>query len=565
MKKITEWIQRHCEKAWFCVCANICLLAVLLLLFSPAYETNDDMGLCAIVNGVKGTYDAHMIYVNYLIGLLLTRLYRVTDAVSWYALLQYAALLCAFSAVTYVEIRRFRKRPSGWIFAAVLLLFAYEGYIRLQYTKTAGIVSAAGMILLLDAVTGERIRKRSAVCGIVLAGFGAMYRLPQFFAEAFLMLGIVIYELINLRQLAPGAAKKRLGRYVGAAAALLGVVAVLYGADRLAYRSEEWQRYEEYNAARTELFDYGFPDYEKNRETYEELEIDENAYQLIRGWNHMDTEKFSVEIMEELIAKKTPVKLDLRFVKGFIKKVLLKLYTVPGFWCFLLVLLVWLFSVRHRRQDIAAILGEFFAVGLLYCFLYYQGRYLRNRVDVGIWMAATMTVLWILAPGGAFPRGKIMRVCVNAVGPALCILLTLAAHGVWEKRLRINTADERQKQSVCREVLEYIASDGEHLYLTKSGAVSLAKSYGVFDSIPAGLMENTLALGGWPANTPGYVEKMREYGITNPFRDMIGNEQIYLVDDDVQETLAYLRTYYDADVQAALEAEPGNAKIYRIG
>ena len=58
---------------------------------------------------------------------------------------------------------------------------------------------------------------------------------------------------------------------------------------------------------------------------------------------------------------------------------------------------------------------------------------------------------------------------------------------------------------------------------------------------------------------------MREYGITNPFRDMIGNEQIYLVDDDVEETLAYLRTYYDADVQAVLEAEPGNAKIYRIG
>ena len=134
MKKITEWIQRHCEKAWFCVCANICLLAVLLLLFSPAYETNDDMGLCAIVNGVKGTYDAHMIYVNYLIGLLLTRLYRVTDAVSWYALLQYAALLCAFSAVTYVELRRFRKQPSGWIFVAVLLLFAYEVYIRLQYS-----------------------------------------------------------------------------------------------------------------------------------------------------------------------------------------------------------------------------------------------------------------------------------------------------------------------------------------------------------------------------------------------------------------------------------------------
>lgn len=604
MKRITGWVQKHCEEAWFCVCVNACLLAVLLAFFSPAYETNDDMGLCAIVNGAKGTYDAHMIYVNYLMGLILTGLYRITDAVAWHALLQYIALLCAFSAVTYAAVRRWRRRPFGWIFAGMLLYFAFEGYIQLQYTKTAGIVSAAGMILLLDAVTGEKIRKRSAVCGILLAGIGAMYRMPQFFAEAFLMLGIAVYELLRLRQLAPGEAKKRFVRYLAAAAVLLGVTAVLYGADRLAYRSEGWQRYEEYNAARTELFDYGFPDYEKNRDAYEELGIDENAYKLLRGWNHMDTEKFTVKVMEKLIALKTPKGIDLSFVKGFVKKVIFKLYTVRSFWCFLLALFVWLLFTRHSGKDIAALFGELFALGLLYCFLYYQGRYLRNRVDVGIWMAASLAVLWIslTAPcaklagraahrkcregaaessecaasaamrqkespehgASAAMRQKGMRILANVTGPVLLILLVFATHGTWEKRLRANTAAEPQKQSSYREVLECISADKEHLYITKSSAVSFAKSYGVFAGIPAGITENTLALGGWPANTPDYVEKMQKYGITNPFRDMIGNEQIFLVDDDIDVTMEYLHTYYDQNAQATLIAEPGKAKIYKI-
>lgn len=582
MGKMTVWMKEHCGKAWFAVLANLVLLAVLLVFFSPVYETNDDMGLCAIVNGAKGTYDAHMIYVNYLVGLVLTGLYRITGSVAWHALLQYGVLLCAFSAVTYVGLRRWQKLPFSWIFGGMLVYFAFEGYIRLQYTKTAGITAAAGMVLLLDAVTGERIRKRSVVCGILLAAIGAMYRMPQFFAEAFLMLGIVLYELLKLRQAASEEAKRRFFRYIKIAAVFFCVIAVLYGADRLAYRSEGWQRYEEYNPARTELFDYGFPDYEKNRDEYEKLGIDENAYQMLRGWNHMDTEKFNVEVMKKLIALKTPKRINLGFLKGFVKKVIFKLYTVQSFWCFLLALFTWLLFTRHSGKDFAALCGELLALGVLYCFLYYQGRYLRNRVDVGIWMAASLAVLWVSVPAsrsencegvtvrkhlaGSFASSwqKCMRVQKRVTGPVLLALLVFATHGTWEKRLRINTVSEQKKHSAYREILEYISADKEHLYITKSGAVSFAKSYGVFEKIPAGITENTLALGGWPANTPSYVEKMQEYDITNPFRDMIGNEQIYLVDDEIEATLEYLRTYYKPDVQATLIAEPGKAKIYKI-
>ena len=57
------------------------------------------------------------------------------------------------------------------------------------------------------------------------------------------------------------------------------------------------------------------------------------------------------------------------------------------------------------------------------------------------------------------------------------------------------------------------------------------------------------------------------YGIENPYPDMIGNEQLLLIDSDVERTLAYLQKYYDPDARAEpvepLSQETG-LKIYRI-
>ena len=57
-------------------------------------------------------------------------------------------------------------------------------------------------------------------------------------------------------------------------------------------------------------------------------------------------------------------------------------------------------------------------------------------------------------------------------------------------------------------------------------------------------------LGGWPAGSKPYLATLKQYGLTNPYRDCIDNSKVYLIDNDINLTLNYIREYYDMEAQA---------------
>ena len=115
-----------------------------------------------------------------------------------------------------------------------------------------------------------------------------------------------------------------------------------------------------------------------------------------------------------------------------------------------------------------------------------------------------------------------------------------------------------------RDTIEQVGSDKDHLYLTKVGTLSFSKAYGVMDPLPYKIADNIYPLGGWGSATPAYTRVLKNYGVDNPFRDMIGNENIYLADNDIDVTLAYLRKWYKSDAEAEQVKTVNGQKIYRI-
>ena len=60
---------------------------------------------------------------------------------------------------------------------------------------------------------------------------------------------------------------------------------------------------------------------------------------------------------------------------------------------------------------------------------------------------------------------------------------------------------------------------------------------------------------------------MADYGVVNPYRDIVNKDNVYIIDDDIDLTISFINEYYDPDASAEL-VEPlsreTGLEIYRI-
>lgn len=527
----------------------------MLLIFYPVYETNDDVGLLGLASGIKGFYDIHLVHMNCFLGWSFNLLYKAYHHLPWYALVQYALLFWAFTGITCVLLRRFRSDSSLCLIFLLLLIFTYEGYVKVQYTKTAGILAAAGFTMLFWALFQKTIPWKMYISGFLLAVIGSMYRFNQFFCEAAIFTAVGIYFLFRLNYIC-NEKNKRLLACLGTFLGLLVVVLGVRKIDRMMYSSETWSYYLAYDEARTELLDYGFPDFKENKKAYLELGIDKNTYKLFKKWTHSDNEKITVDVMKQLADLKEKKALDTGFWKKFLQKVPKGFLKITGFWCFAVIFFCWLLRAEYGAAEILVFLYEIFVILASYLYLFYRGRYLINRVDTGIWLAASIVLLWLFhqEKQARFQKAELLLVMV----------MVIFTQYKWRGHLRINNTDQQEKKQSNQEILEKLHGDLEHLYLTKVGTVSFAKAYGVWDCMPFGIGENMYPLGGWTAQTETYLSVLDKYQVQNPFRDMINNEKVYLIDNDIDMTLDYLHTWYDENAEAVLIEQIGKLSVYQI-
>ena len=388
-----------------------------------------------------------------------------------------------------------------------------------------------------------------------------MYREDQFWASSALMAGIGIYFLLTLRKRFRNYAIRKIGVCAGVFAVLLISAGTAGTVDSFMYRSAGWQEYQEFNSLRSQLLDYGFPGYDST-EIYQELGITREAYELYRTWNFNDPDRFTSEVMEQLVQEKSGYTIRPEQALNFTKRIPRDLSKLaPVYYCGAF-LAYWLIFGKKTRAAVLSLLGETVLLWAVYFYLYCQGRYMVNRVDVGLWFSVCLVVLWLISDSG--DRQPHMDAVAGRTAPVLFVAVLIASQLLWIKDWRINTSSIPEARVSQRAVLETIGTDKDHVYLAKSGMVSEIVCYGPFDRMPENLLDNIYWFGGWECRTPGIVDKMREHGIENPYRDMINNESVYLIDDQIDLTMAYIHEYYDENAEAVFIKTLGNVDLYQI-
>lgn len=550
------YLKQKYRKISVALISNLLILGAMAAFMRPSFETNDDIVFAELGSGLRGVKDAHLVFQNYGLGMIYRLLYGVTGRLPWYTIVQYMILFAAFTVVTYVLISRLGEISGLCLFVILACGFGYEGYIHLQFTKTAGIAAAAAVFLLLYLLEQEKYSWWGIAGGILLAVIAYMYREDQFWASCGLMAGAGLLFLFDLRKYR----NKKLRR-LGICVLTFGVLLLsVFGVDRWdssKYRSAEWKEYQEFNQLRSELLDYGFPDYDSNQEIYEELGISREAYELYKSWNFNDTEKFDTEVMKKLVDLKQKRPLTIRTVTAFLRRFPSDLLRMPMFYFFAVFAVLWLLCGKKDVCSVISVLAECLLLVAVYFYLYYQGRYMVNRVDVGLWFSACLVMLWIFSSGE-------VRYMNTKVSVLLCMICVVLGQFMMYKDWRLATSSIPEARVSQRAVLETIGTDKEHTYLAKSGMLSEIVCYGPFDRMPENLLDNVYWFGGWECRTPGYTRAMEVHGIINLYRDVVNNENVYLVDDNIDLTLKYIRQYYAENAEAVFVKTIGNVDVYQI-
>ena len=546
---------------------NAAVLALTLLLIAPGFESNDDLALAAFVDGQMSVKCAHIPYINYLLGLILKGVYTVLgEGFAWHTIGQYLLLFAGFTAISWTLLERLRFWQGALVSVLLLAFFGVDTYTLISYTKTAAVATVGGLALMVCAMeTREKGRRALPVSlGIVLALFGFMLRYMEFLPCAALTAVLGLYWLIGLIQDKSLAGKEKLRRFGGFIAPfvlLLALVAGLFVFDTLAWSEGRWGVYDEFDATRVALTDYGIPEYKDMPEQYESLGLNENAVALYRNGNFFDTEKFGRETMAKVIEYRSEIKSS-PTPGECLGKLLDK--CVPGFFVnlhiygFLLLALLWLACGEHDLRGWLTLLAECGLFALFYMYLIYRGRYLIDRVDVGLFLAAAVVFSRMLRRE-RMDSERVLSAVLLCSGLCLSLLLS-------RDSLRFEKNETAGDKSEARAAVETILEDTEHLYLAKLDTVS-DTIYTPFEPAAAGYGDRIVLMGGWDFGNPAILDVLSRYGVENPYRDIVGNDKVYMIEDDIEATMEYIHDYYDPDATAELaesiSSETG-LQIYRI-
>ena len=560
MKLKTDWVKSDRAKLLFAIGLNLAFLLVLLLCFEVRFEENDDLTVQKFLDGQTAVKTPFVVYINYFLALLLKGLYDLSgNALPVFGLFQYVLLFVSFTAVSSLLFQRLNILAATAGSLALLCFFGADSYLTMTYTKTAGIAAVGGVSLMLLAMeeTGGAKKWLPLLLGAVTLLLSLMLRDKEFLACAALMGPLGLGCLLRHVQAAEGNRLRAGLRFAAPFLLTLALAAGLYAANEWIWDHSAYYDYKVYNEARSIHGDYGVPNYEELPELYDALGIDQNTIDMSGFY---DTKIWTTETLNAIIEARDAQRVlpsPGECLGTFLNSCLPGFFIQRHIYGLLAVLLLWLCCGKRDWLSFLTVGLAFAAFGALYLMLIRQGRFLVNRTDVGFFFALAVTLLWFLSPEKA-GRERLFS--------ALLILLCLG-WGYRQNRDYCYFYPENilGDDSAQKAAMETLLAD-EHLFLTGIGGVNHTL-YSPLETVPAGYSDKIILLGDWCVMHPNIAATMAEYGIVNPYEDVVGSDRAYLVVDDIEVTMAYINKNYApaarAELLEPLSSETGLC-IYRV-
>lgn len=547
----------------FSIAINLFFLALCLIFGDLKFGAIDDYFMAARLTGALGTeYNPHLIFVNAIYGYALLPLYFLFPKIGWYYIGEMATVFISFTSIGYILLRKCGENWGVILAALFTALFASDFYLVVQFTQCASILSAAGMLLFAYGVTSSKNimdshaptstelsdhGARNDVCeslqtsapfilGIVLMLWGSIMRW-----QAFLM-GMPFFCICLLFMLKQCWAIKR--KTIIGLAILFVSAFTLHLFDQNIYKSPEYASFNKFQGPRVTLADNKSYNQNAVYEDAEEFGLSGNDFHMLSVWNFYDTQVFSVDSIKRYTDIINPYKDKIEFwriPRNLLNTLSHSLHS-PMFWAWFTFCII---AYCTNRKKLLYLWCSFFAILSLMAYLMYIGR-LVYRVENGFWLYAAVLAIPLMGQFKFTLPQKIIYTALAII--ALFNIYTYATSGEIVrdpssgklKTLAIKDSTDYDK------VFKYIDSQPDKMFLLNMNAFMRFSHHRnpPYLASPTGSYRNTVSFGYWTPYLPEITTALKDYGISNPIKDVVHDNVIVLNEPSLVEFLQ--RHYYDS-------------------
>lgn len=544
----------------FSIAINLFFLALCLIFGDLKFGAIDDYFMAARLTGALGTeYNPHLIFVNAIYGYALLPLYHLFPKIGWYYIGEMFSVFLSFTVISYVLLQRCGERWGTILATLFTALFASDFYLVVQFTQCASILSAAGMLLFAYGVISEKkimdchapdgarndvLKATPFALGVLLMLWGSVMRW-----QAFLM-GMPFFCICLLFMFKQCWATKR-KTIIGLAILFVSAFA-LHSFDQNIYKSPEYASFNKFQGPRVSLADNA--NYNQNAvyEDAEELGLNGNDFHMLTEWNFYDTQVFSVDSIKRYTDIITPYKDKIESWR--IPRSLLNLLSnslrSPMFWAWFTFCII---AYCTNRKKLFYLWCSFGAILSLMAYLMYIGR-LVYRVESGFWLYAAVLAIPLMGQFKFTLPPKIIYAVLAII--ALFNIYTYATSG---EIVRNPSTGELKTLAIedttdYNKVFEYIDSQPDKMFLLSMNAFMRFSHHRnpPYIASPTGSYRNTVSFGYWTPYLPEITETLKDYGITNPIKDVVHDNVIVLNEPNLVDFLQ--RHYYDSVTMDSIKA-----------
>jgi hypothetical protein len=593
MKKdaVSRWLQRFrqlpsplsCNRALL----NMFLAALLALLaFVWAYKTirivygiNDDITFRKIASGaISGTPDGHLIYIQYVLGWFISRLFLLDPHVDWYGLtmlglLYLCLLLILFKALESSPTVRQGLAAIAWALIGFVLL-GLQHVVQFQFTTVAGALAGTA-IFWLGTSNPQTTRRRvvdSAVCVFLMLS-SYMVRSNVFLLS--LPFAAIVFLYRNLDW------PNRRVHQVGLPMAVLLGVGAVFLVEQLAYRAPAWKAYLRMNEMDTQIFDYcGLPKYADYRDWYQSIGVSETTYKLLLRYTLIPNPSVNSRTYEAIVAQC----LEFRgaeaastswlhqsdeILSQMFKMMLDGRYTLMNIACIILFALL----LGSRRRSFGAI-DAFLVLSLVaihfgvWLYLIANGRF-PDRVIWAIFLIEALVLSGIvLEDNSRAGNGR-----NGAYGLTVSVLAILVAIGVARYQVGVVSAavqEQADRNKGCERVFGYVARRPSNYYLLSIRSFSYCTrtfTIGADDHL-----DNYSFTGDWLIYSPLTKANWAVHSLDDIQEDLVERDNIFVLikpPDSIEFLVDYYRSIHGNVIAAQVDGintgdHTEGAIIYRL-